>query len=100
MVEELRISKFDDVIKTTLVHIYPFIITENLENDIRLRVTGLWGTIRADIAAKKILQGVRRNEMEISIPKYFLYLGNILRLLPRKVVILMREFWDTGIDFA
>lgn len=98
--EQLRISKCDKFIKTTLVHIYPFIVSENLENDIRLRVPGFFGSIRADDAASKILDGVRRNAMEISIPNYILYLSHVLKILPRRVTFILREFFDTGVDFA
>lgn len=99
LVEEIRISKLENYINLTLVHVYPFVLAENSENDIRLRVTGLFGTIRADKAAARIIDGVRRNEMEISIPKYSLWVGHLLKILPRKVTYLLREFWDTGIDF-
>src|SRR5690349_15696378 len=70
VVEELRVGKLSKIIKTTLVHIYPFIISENLENDIRLRVPGFFGSIRADKAAEAIVDGIRKNKSEISIPKY------------------------------
>lgn len=68
LVEDLRISKFQDTIQVSLVHIYPFIVTENLEHDIRLRIPSYFGTLRAEKAAEEILKGVRRNQMEMSIP--------------------------------
>lgn len=99
VVEELRIGKLDKIIKTTLVHIYPFIISENLENDIRLRVPGFFGSIRADKAADAIVDGVRKNKTEISIPKYCLFISHVLKILPRKVTLMLRNFLDTGVDF-
>lgn len=99
IVEELAKSRLDEI-KTTLVHVYPFIISKNLENDIRLRVNGLFGSIRADVAAKKILDGVRKNQSEISIPSWALLFGRCLKILPRKVVFQLRELLDTGVDFA
>lgn len=99
LVEELRISKLDGTVKMTLVHIYPFIVSENLERDIRFRVPGFFGSIRADVAADKIIEGVRKNETEISIPKYSLYISHVLKILPRKVTLMLREFLDTGVDF-
>lgn len=99
IVEELRIEKLDKVIKTTLVHIYPFIISENLENDIRLRVPGFFGSIQAKKAAVAVLDGVRKNKSEISIPKYCLFFSRILKILPRKVTLRLRDFLDTGVDF-
>lgn len=100
LVEDLRISKFQDSIQVSLIHIYPFILCEKLENDIRLRIPSYFGTIRADKAAALILEGVKRNQMEMSIPKYYLYLGNFLRMFPKKATFLLRELLDTGVDFG
>ena len=99
IVEELRIEKLDKIIKTTLVHIYPFIISENLENDIRLRVPGFFGSIQAKKAAIAVLDGVRKNKSEISVPKYCLFVSHILKILPRRVTLKLRDFLDTGVDF-
>lgn len=100
LVEDLRISKFQDTIHATLVHIYPFIVTESLEHDIRLRIPSYFGTLRAEKAAAEILKGVRRNQMEMSIPKYYLLMGNFLRMFPKKATFLLRELLDTGVDFG
>lgn len=99
VVEELRIAKLEKTIKTTLVHIYPFIVTENFKKDIRLRLPGFFGSIPANKAAVAIIDGVRKNKNEISIPKYFLFISRILKILPRSVTIMMRNFLDMGVDF-
>lgn len=99
VVEELRVAKLDKTIKTTLVHIYPFIVSESLENDIRLRVPGFFGSIRADKAALAIIDGVRKNKNEVSIPKYCLLISHILKIFPRRVTLMLRDFLDTGLDF-
>ncbi|XP_050070480.1 estradiol 17-beta-dehydrogenase 11-like [Anopheles maculipalpis] len=96
--EELRIEKRQHTIHTTLVHIYPFIITDHCLNDIRLRISSAFGRIKSDEAARRIIAGVRRNELEISIPKYLLFLSHLLRLLPRRASLLLRELIDTGLD--
>uniref|UniRef100_A0A182P9A1 Hydroxysteroid 17-beta dehydrogenase 11 n=1 Tax=Anopheles epiroticus TaxID=199890 RepID=A0A182P9A1_9DIPT len=96
--EELRIEKRQHTIHTTLVHIYPFIITDHCLNDIRLRISSAFGRIRSDEAAQRIIAGVRRNELEISIPKYLLFVSHLLRLLPRRASLLLRELIDTGVD--
>lgn len=100
LVEDLRMSRCQDSIQISLIHIYPFIVSENLENDIRLRIPSYFGTLRAEKAANQILLGVRRNQMEISIPKHYLYMGNILRMFPKKATYLLREMLDTGVDFG
>lgn len=97
--EELRIARYHELIKTTIVHIYPFIVSDDLEKDIRLRIPSYFGRIRAQDAAKKIL-GVRRNFIEISIPSYLLYIGHAIRLLPRHSIFMLRELLDTGVDFG
>lgn len=99
IVEELRVAKLSSTIKTTLVHIYPFIVSENLENDIRLRVPGFFGSIRADKAAAAIVDGVRKNKSEISIPKYCLFLSQVMKIFPRKITLMVRDYLDTGLDF-
>lgn len=43
------------------------------------RIPSYFGTIPAEDAAKQILDGVRRNYVEFSVPGYILYLGNISR---------------------
>lgn len=71
LLEDIRNSHCQDTVKITLIHIYPFIISEDLEHDIRLRIPSYFGTLRADKAAKEILNGVRRNQMELSIPSMY-----------------------------
>ncbi|XP_044001247.1 17-beta-hydroxysteroid dehydrogenase 13-like [Aphidius gifuensis] len=87
-------------IVVTLVHIYPFILGAEMEKDIRLRIPSYFGTMPATEAAKNILDGVRRNYTEFSVPGYLLYLGHILRILPKTASFLLRDFLDTGVDFG
>ncbi|XP_055636237.1 17-beta-hydroxysteroid dehydrogenase 13-like isoform X3 [Toxorhynchites rutilus septentrionalis] len=99
VLDELRIEKFQDTVHTSLVHLYPFVITPKCRNDIRMRIPSAFGTIPSEEAARRIIEGVRKNELEISIPKYLLVLGHVLRLLPRRATLLLRELFDTGVDF-
>ncbi|XP_074110324.1 17-beta-hydroxysteroid dehydrogenase 13 [Cotesia typhae] len=95
---ELRQSNSNIII--TLVHIYPFIIDSETANDIRLRIPSYFGTMPASEAARKILDGVRRNYAEFSVPGYLLYLGHVLRILPKKASFMLRDLLDTGVDFG
>ncbi|XP_075992394.1 epidermal retinol dehydrogenase 2-like isoform X1 [Anticarsia gemmatalis] len=97
LMEDLRVNKIDGV-HVTLTHIYPFIVSD--ENDLRLRIPSYFGTLTPSQAAKSILESVRRNYFEASVPKHLLYLGHILRILPRKATVLIRDLLDTGVDFA
>lgn len=98
--DDNRLSRCQDTVRTTLVHIYPFIVSEDLADDIRLRIPSYFGVINASLAATQIIEGVRRNYMEISIPGYLLYLGHIVKLLPRRAIYMLRELLDTGVDFG
>ncbi|XP_014601714.1 PREDICTED: short-chain dehydrogenase/reductase family 16C member 6-like isoform X1 [Polistes canadensis] len=95
---ELRHSNSNIII--TLVHIYPFVVGVELVKDIRFRIPSYFGTMVASEAAKKILNGVRRNYTEFSIPGYLLYIGLALRMLPKKVSFMLRDLLDTGVDFG
>lgn len=97
--EELRSARYR-TIKMTLAYIYPFVITDEMEKDMRFRVPSYFGTMKAKEAAQKILVGVRRNDVEVSIPKYWLWLGHLTRLMPRRAADALRELMDTGIDFG
>ncbi|XP_078047534.1 17-beta-hydroxysteroid dehydrogenase 13 isoform X2 [Augochlora pura] len=95
---ELRHSNCDVIV--TLVHVYPFIVDTKSASDIRFRLPSFLGTISTTEAAQKILDGVRRNYMEFSIPGYLLYVRHILRILPKSVSFMLRDFLDTGVNFV
>ncbi|XP_046981177.1 epidermal retinol dehydrogenase 2-like isoform X3 [Schistocerca americana] len=98
--EELRTAKMSNNIYMTLVHIYPFIVSREQAKDIRLRIPSYFGTIYPKDAARQIISGMRRNYTEVSIPGYLLYISRILRILPHKASVMLRELLDTGVDFA
>ncbi|XP_017876419.1 17-beta-hydroxysteroid dehydrogenase 13-like isoform X2 [Ceratina calcarata] len=95
---ELRHSNNNIII--TLIHVYPFIVGAEVAEDIRFRIPSYFGTIPASEAAKQILDGVRRNYVEFSVPGYLLYLGHILRILPKRASFMLRDLLDTGVDFG
>lgn len=97
LMEDVRISKTDGVY-VTLVHIYPFIVEDN--SDLRPKIPSYFGTISPVKAAESILESVLRNYPEASVPKRLLFLGKILRILPRKATMPIRDLLDTGVDFA
>ncbi|KOB69455.1 Epidermal retinal dehydrogenase [Operophtera brumata] len=99
LMEDLRVNKIDGV-HVTLTHIYPFIVSEDMPDLVRLRIPSYFGTITPVEAARSILESVRRNFPEASVPKHLLCLGHLLRVLPRKATVLIRDLLDTGVDFA
>lgn len=98
LMEDLRINKIDNV-HVTLIHIYPFIVNDEY-HDVKLRIPSYFGTISPVEAASSILDSVRRNYPEASVPKHLLCLGHLLRILPRRATVLIRDLLDTGVDFA
>ncbi|XP_029161076.1 17-beta-hydroxysteroid dehydrogenase 13-like [Nylanderia fulva] len=95
---ELRHSNSNIIV--SLVHVYPFIVGTEAAKDIRFRIPSYFGTMSATEAARRILDGVRRNYAEFSVPGYLLYLGHVLRILPKKASFMLRDLLDTGVDFA
>ncbi|PSN48256.1 hypothetical protein C0J52_03052 [Blattella germanica] len=98
--EELRNYKPSGDVKLTLVHIYPFIMSSDLSTNAQLRIPSYFGTMDPDKAAEKVIEAMRRDYVEVSIPGYLLYLGKMVSLLPRKAVYEMRDILDTGVDFG
>ncbi|XP_077257676.1 17-beta-hydroxysteroid dehydrogenase 13 isoform X1 [Temnothorax americanus] len=95
---ELRHSNSNIIV--SLVHVYPFIVWTEVAKDIRFRIPSYFGTMPAAEAARQILDGVRRNYAEFSVPGYLLYLAHVLRILPKKASFMLRDLLDTGVDFA
>lgn len=98
MVDELRIENQLANIPVSLVHLYPFMVSDTCANDIRMRIPSAFGTIRTEDAARKIIDGVLRNQLEISIPKYCLTICQLFKILPRRATLLLRELYDVGVD--
>ncbi|XP_018400713.1 PREDICTED: 17-beta-hydroxysteroid dehydrogenase 13-like [Cyphomyrmex costatus] len=95
---ELRHSNSNIIV--SLVHVYPFVVGTEVAKDIRFRIPSYFGTMSAAEAARQILDGVRRNYVEFSVPGYLFYLGHVLRILPKKASFMLRDLLDTGVDFA
>ncbi|KAK3926895.1 17-beta-hydroxysteroid dehydrogenase 13 [Frankliniella fusca] len=98
--QELRTSQRHAKIQVTLVHIYPFLVSPEYSRDIRLRIPSYFGTLDPREAARQIIVGVRQGYAEMSVPGYLLFMGNLLRLLPREISVRLRELLDTGVDFG
>ncbi|XP_026678553.1 short-chain dehydrogenase/reductase family 16C member 6-like [Diaphorina citri] len=64
------------------------------------RISSYFNTMDPGEAARLIINGVRRNAAEISIPENALLYSKLLRMLPRKSSQIIRELLDTGVDFG
>lgn len=89
-----------NTIHALYITIYLLILFYFFLSIICFRIPSYFGTILPEEAASSILDSVRRNYVEVSVPGHLLYLGHILRILPRKTTVLIRELLDTGVDFA
>ncbi|KAJ9582954.1 hypothetical protein L9F63_022715 [Diploptera punctata] len=98
--EELRFGGYGKNIKVTLVHIYPLIVPSDMADSIQFRLPSYYGIISPAAASKLILDAIKRNYLEVSIPGYLLYIGKLVRVLPRKAIFATRELLNTGVDFS
>ncbi|XP_011264898.1 epidermal retinol dehydrogenase 2 [Camponotus floridanus] len=96
----MELRHLNSNIIVSLVHVYPFIVGREAAKDIRFRIPSYFGTMSAAEAARQILNGVRRNYAEFSVPGYLFYFGHILRILPKKASFMLRDLLDSGVDFA
>lgn len=88
VMEKLRSEQTDSVF-VTLIHIYPFIVADC--SDTRSRSES-FRTITPEAAAASILDSVRRNYVEASVPKHFIFIEYLIRILPREATFYMLYF--------
>nr|XP_018901951.1 PREDICTED: estradiol 17-beta-dehydrogenase 11-like [Bemisia tabaci] len=87
-------------VNVSLVHIYPFILPPLFQKILQKRISSYFGTIEPQDAARHIIYGMRRNRVEFSIPLYLHFLNKLLRILPKKSAFMLRDSFDTGVDFG
>ncbi|XP_054266345.1 epidermal retinol dehydrogenase 2 [Macrosteles quadrilineatus] len=97
LAEELREDKrqLNNIKFTT---IFPYIVNTGLCKKPRIRFPGLLGIVSPQDAAKHIIQAVRRDYREISIPSGLLAVNYILRMFPVKVTLMVKDFLDSGLE--
>lgn len=66
-------------------------------NDAFCRIPSYFGTMPAADAARQILDGVRRNYAEFSVPGYLLYLAHVLRYFSPLISLFVREIIECDI---
>lgn len=64
----------------------------------RYRFPNLFKLIAPDVAAASIIEAQRQGLEEASIPRHFVALEKVGRLVPRKAMRLVNDFIDTGVD--
>lgn len=96
MYEELRQDARKPNIRFTSV--YPYMVDTGLCKKPHMRFPNLMRLVKPEEAAAAIIDGQRRGMVEVSIPKYLLYLNTFVRVFPLKASNLLRDFLDSGVE--
>lgn len=95
--EELREDKrnFSGINFTV---IYPYMVDTGLCKNPRIKFPSLMKLIPPGEAADQILDAVRRNYGEITIPSSLYYVAKVCRAMPLKVPMHLKDFLDSGVE--
>ncbi|XP_058175841.1 short-chain dehydrogenase/reductase family 16C member 6-like [Anopheles ziemanni] len=96
LAEELRQDARKPNIKFTTV--YPYMVDTGLCKRPHMRFPNMMRLVKPEEAAAAIIDGQRRGLVDVSIPKYLLYLNTVIRVFPLKVGTLLRDFLDSGVE--
>ncbi|KAM8721034.1 hypothetical protein ACLKA7_006981 [Drosophila subpalustris] len=96
LAEELRLKNPQCNVKLTTI--YPYMIDTGLCKNPRFRFPNLFKLISPKVAAASIIEAQRQGLEEASIPRRFVAVEKIGRLIPRKAMRLVNDFLDTGVD--
>ncbi|KAG6441858.1 hypothetical protein O3G_MSEX002081 [Manduca sexta] len=95
--EELREDPRDfSGIKFTVI--YPYIVDTGLCKNPKIKFPSLMKILTPQEASDSIVDAVRRNYFEITIPSSLYYINTICRLFPRAVPIYLKDFLDSGLE--
>ncbi|KAG8323501.1 epidermal retinol dehydrogenase 2-like [Homalodisca vitripennis] len=78
--------------------IFPYIVNTGLCKKPKIRFPSLLGIVSTQEAARQIIQAMRRDVTEVSIPSGLLTVNYVLRLFPVKVTRLVKDFLDSGLE--
>lgn len=94
--EEYRVLEKDSAIKFTTIN--PIAVDTGLAKKPRNRFPLLIGVLTVGEVVDAILKAIKREEVEVSVPSTVSDFDKFMRLFPRKVYCIMRDFLDTGVD--
>ncbi|KAK9871136.1 hypothetical protein WA026_011419 [Henosepilachna vigintioctopunctata] len=92
---ELRAQSFDNIHITA---IYPHMVNTGLCKNPRIRFDKVLSMLPPEGVAHAVMMAQRRDEIELSLPRYLYPTINALRLLPFKSQLKAADFLDTGLD--
>ncbi|XP_023159690.1 17-beta-hydroxysteroid dehydrogenase 13 isoform X2 [Drosophila hydei] len=96
LAEELRQKNPQTNIKLTTI--YPYMIDTGLCKNPRYRFPNAMKLISPKDAAASIIEAQRQGLEEAAIPRHFVAVEKLGRLIPRKAMRLVNDFLDTGVD--
>lgn len=96
--EELREDKEKDYSGIKFTVICPYIVDTGLCKNPKIKFPSLMKILSPQEAADKIVDAVRRNYQEITIPSSLYYINMICRTLPRSVPLYLKDFLDSGLE--
>lgn len=92
--EELRLDALTRNIKTTSVYLST--VSTGMYPMPSHRFTALYSEITPREAAKSIIEGVRKNHKNVSVPSFMMRLININRFMPYRIRIILMDFFNFG----
>ncbi|CAB3241143.1 unnamed protein product [Arctia plantaginis] len=96
--EELREDKNKDYSGIKFTVICPYIVDTGLCKNPKIKFPSLMKILTPQEAADNIVDAVRRNYNEITIPSSLYYLNMICRAFPRAVPLYLKDFLDSGLE--
>ncbi|XP_017872068.1 PREDICTED: epidermal retinol dehydrogenase 2 [Drosophila arizonae] len=96
LAEELR--KQNPLSKIKFTTIYPYMIDTGLCKNPHYRFPNLMKLISPKDAAASIIEAQRQGLEEAAIPRHFVGVEKVSRIIPRKAMRLVNDFLDTGVD--
>ncbi|ALC48624.1 CG2254 [Drosophila busckii] len=96
LAEELRQKNPHSNIKLTTI--YPYMIDTGLCKNPRYRFPNLFKLVSPQVAAASIIEAQRQGLEEAAIPRHYIGVEKIGRIIPKKAMRLVNDFLDTGVD--
>ncbi|KAF9797160.1 hypothetical protein SFRURICE_018630 [Spodoptera frugiperda] len=96
--EELREDKTKDYSGIKFTVICPYIVDTGLCKNPKVKFPTLMKILTPQEASDQIVDAVRRNYNEITIPSSLYYINMICRVFPKQVPLYLKDFLDSGLE--
>lgn len=96
--EELREDKTKDYSGIKFTVICPYIVDTGLCKNPKVKFPTLMKILTPQEASDQIVDAVRRNYNEITIPSSLYYINLICRVFPKQVPLYLKDFLDSGLE--